>query len=113
MMAAIVIGLFFILAGQKPVGKGLILGTFFSVANFILIGQILPMRLNKSKMRNMGLSLLSILFRYSLLATPLVVAIKFEQFNLIGAIVGLFMVQLVILGEHLIKIVGPSQNQKT
>ena len=43
--AAIFIGLFFIVAGQKPIGKGLILGTIFSIINFIIMGETLPHRI--------------------------------------------------------------------
>jgi hypothetical protein len=48
-MAAIFAGLVFILAGQEPVGKGLILGTIFSIINFIVMGEMLPMKIGKSK----------------------------------------------------------------
>ncbi|UCD77808.1 MAG: ATP synthase subunit I, partial [Desulfobacterales bacterium] len=78
---AIVIGLCFILAGHKPVGKGLILGTIFSVVNFILMGETLALRMGISKGKTFFLSLGSIFFRYILLAIPLIVAVKFEQFN--------------------------------
>ena len=102
---AIAIGLCFILAGQKDLGKGLILGTVFSVINFILIGQTLPLRLGKSKRKTFLLSLGSIIFRYVLLAIPIVVAVKFEQFNLVAAIVGIFMIQVVILADHIFRLI--------
>ena len=86
-------------------GKGLILGTVFSVINFILIGQTLPLRLGKSKRKTFLLSLGSIIFRYVLLAIPIVVAVKFEQFNLVAAIVGIFMIQVVILADHILSLV--------
>lgn len=105
MMAAIIIGLVFIIAGQKPMGKGLILGTIFSVINFILIGETLPLRLGKSRAKTFFFSLSSMLFRYVLLAIPLMVAIKFEQFNLFAAIFGIFMIQALILGDHLLKLI--------
>jgi hypothetical protein len=38
-----------------------------------------------------------------LLAIPLIAAVKFEQFNLAAVIVGVFMIQLVILADHLLK----------
>jgi len=101
-MAAILIGLVMILAGQKPVGKGLILGTLFSVINFVLMGEILPVKMGKSRQKAFFLSLGSILFRYLLMAIPLFLAIKMEQFNLIASICGLFMVQLMILADHFI-----------
>jgi len=102
---AIAIGLCFILAGQKDLAKGLILGTVFSVINFILIGQTLPLRLGKSKRKTFLLSLGSIIFRYVLLAIPIVVAVKFEQIDLVAAIVGIFMIQLVILADHIFRLI--------
>jgi hypothetical protein len=108
---AIIIGLCFFLAGQKPVGKGLILGTIFSVANFILIGKTLPLRIGKSKRKTFFLSLGSIFFRYALMALPILVAVKFEQFNLVAAIVGLFMIQFVILADHLVKLISSIRNK--
>ena len=102
MSAAILIGLVMILAGQKPVGKGLILGTLFSVVNFILMGETLPVKIGKSRPKTFFFSLGSILFRYFLMAIPLFLAIKMDQFNLVASICGLFMVQLMILADHLI-----------
>lgn len=102
---AIAIGLCFFLAGQKPVGKGLVLGTVFSVINFILIGQTLSLRLGKSKRKTFLLSLGSIIFRYIFLAIPIVVAAKFQQFDLVAAIVGIFMIQLVILADHIFRLI--------
>ena len=101
-VAAILIGLVMILAGQTPVGKGLILGTLFSVINFVLMGETLPVKMGKSKQKAFIFSLGSILFRYLLMAIPLFLAIKMEQFSLIASICGLFMVQLMILADHLI-----------
>ena len=49
MLAAIFIGLVFILMDQNAVGKGLILGTFFSIINFILMGETLPLKVGKSR----------------------------------------------------------------
>ncbi len=100
MTAAIFMGFFFILAGHKAVGKGLILGTIFSVINFVLMGETLHIRMGESRKKTFFLSLSSISFRYLLLAIPLFVAIKYEQFNLIAAVVGIFSIQLVILSEH-------------
>ncbi|MBT8370660.1 MAG: ATP synthase subunit I [Deltaproteobacteria bacterium] len=103
---AIIVGFCFFLAGYKPVGKGLVLGTIFSVINFVLIGQTLPLRIGKSKGKTFFLSLGSIFCRYILLAVPIFVAVKFEQFDLVGAILGLFMIQLVIMADHFFKLVA-------
>ncbi len=103
MAAAIIAGLVFILAGQKPMGKGLILGTLFSVVNFVLMGQLIPLQLGHSKPKTYLISFGSIVLRYGLLALPLLVAIKFEQINLWTVICGVFMIQIVILVDHLRK----------
>ena len=101
-VAAILIGLVMILAGQRPVGKGLILGTLFSVINFVLMGEALPLKMGKSRQKVFFFSMGSILFRYFLMAIPLFLAIKMDQFNLAASICGLFMVQLMILADHFI-----------
>ncbi len=101
MALAIIICFCCILAGRLPVGKGLVFGTIFSVLNFVLMGESLPYRLGKTKRKTFFVSLGSIYFRYVILAIPLVVAIKFEQFSLFSVIVGIFAVQMVLLADHL------------
>ena len=100
MTAAIFAGFLLILIDQKPIGKGLILGTVFSIANFILIGQTLPLRLGQSKGKTFLFSLGSIFFRYFIIAVPLIMAIKLEQYNLFSTIFGIFLIQFFILADH-------------
>jgi hypothetical protein len=102
MTVAILVGLAFIVIGYKPAAKGLILGTIFSVINFVLIGQTLPLRLSPSKSKSSLMSLFSIAVRYAVMAVPLVLAVKMEQLNIAAVICGLFMVQLVILADQLL-----------
>jgi hypothetical protein len=45
------------------------------------------------------------------MALPIIVAVKLEQFNLVAAIVGLFMIQFVILADHLVKLISPIRNK--
>ena len=99
--AAIFAGLLFILAGQEPIGKGLILGTIFSIINFIIMGEMLPLKIGKSKNKTYFLSLVSIFSRYIFLAIPLLIAVKFDQYNLIAVVFGIFMVQFFILAEQI------------
>lgn len=111
-MVAIVIAFGFILAQRPAIGKGLILGTLFSILNFVLMGEMLPLRVGKSAGRTFFVSLGSMLFRYALMAVPLILAIKFDQFNLPAAAVGLFLVQVMILADHLKLWLFPGQKQK-
>ena len=108
---SITVGFLFILMGHKPVGKGLMLGTVFSVLNFILMGKTITLKLGKSKRKIFSISMGSIILRYLLLAIPLIAALKFEQLNLVAAILGIFMIQFVILSEHLLTLI-PSLHKK-
>ncbi len=90
-----------ILINQVPAGKGILLGTLFSIINFFIIGETLPQRLGLSKKKTFLKAFSSIWLRYIILAIPVVAAIKSDQFNLFGVISGLFTIQIVILSEHL------------
>jgi len=105
MILAILFCLFFIMIGCKPIGKGLVLGTLFSIINFILMGETLPMRIGKSRRKTFLISICSMGFRYALLAVPLVLSIKVEQFSLFAVIAGIFMIQMVILTDHVFEYV--------
>jgi ATP synthase I chain len=101
MTVAICLGFGLILAGYKPFGKGLVLGAVFSVLNFVLIATFLPTRAGKSG-KGLFFSIFgSILVRFAFMAIPLVVSVKFSQFNVFAVIPGLLMVQIVILSDHL------------
>lgn len=103
MMAGILVALAFILAGYKPIGRGVMLGTIFSVINFVLMGELLPRRLGQTKRRATAGALGSIGFRYVLMAIPLYVAIQGTKFNLPAVICGLFMIQIMILLDNVVK----------
>ena len=98
--AAIGCACLLILLGFKSMGKGLVLGTLFSILNFVLIGQGLPGQLGHTKGKTIVRALFSIGGRYCLMALPLVMAIKQESLHLPATIIGLFMIQIVILAEH-------------
>ncbi len=107
MLAAIFVGLVFILTDQSAVGKGLILGTFFSIINFILLGEAIPLKAGKSRGKSFFFSLGSIFFRFALMAI-----IKSVKFNLFAAIGGIFMVQIIILADHIVQILFSSRSNQ-
>lgn len=111
MTMAIIISLVFILAGYKAIGKGLILGTLFSIINFVLMGETLSAKLGKASGKTFLMSLGSIFFRYLLMAVPLIIGIKIEQINFFSVIAGLFSVQMVILAGHLASVL--TSNRKS
>ncbi len=99
-VTAIFAGLFLIAGDYRTIGKGLVLGTLFSVINFILIGETIPLRLGKIKSQTMAVALGSIVFRYALLVLPLILAAKLEQLNFAATVCGIFMVQMMIIADH-------------
>ena len=105
------VALLFILTGHKPLGKGLILGAIFSVLNFILMGKSIVLNFGRSKAKTFSISMGSIIIRYLLLAIPLIAAVRYEQFNLVAAILGIFIIQLVILAEHVLTLI-PAMRKK-
>ncbi|BBO69981.1 hypothetical protein DSCA_39110 [Desulfosarcina alkanivorans] len=101
MALAIGIGLVFLIFGQKAVCRGLVLGALFSTINFVLMAQTLHLKLNHDRSKASLSALGNILFRYTFMAVPLFLAIKFPRFDLVATVTGLFMVQTVILADHL------------
>ena len=110
---AVVFGLLLVLLGQKTLAKGLVLGSLFSVFNFILMGQVLPLLLAPSRRRSFLISFGSILGRYFLLAIPLLIAVKMTDFDFWATALGIFMVQIVIVGEHVFRLIFPGRMQGT
>lgn len=100
---SIPLALVFFLFGLKPVGKGLLLGSLFSVLNFVLMGQAIPLRLGRSRNGSIAVSFGSLGFRYVLLAVPLILSLRMEAFHPAATVAGIFMIQIVILADHLAK----------
>ncbi|OQY59580.1 MAG: hypothetical protein B6245_05975 [Desulfobacteraceae bacterium 4572_88] len=111
MTVAIIVGFLLIAADQRPMGKGLILGTIFSVINFVLMGETIPMRMGRTRGKAFFVSLGSIFFRYFLIAIPLFMAIRMEQLNLFAVIAGIFSVQLMIFPDHIFNFVSERKNK--
>ena len=99
MFIAIALALVLIIMGQKEMAKGLVLGTLFSVINFVLMGESLQLRLGRSRRASTMVSFSLILLRFGLMAIPLIVSIRYNQYHIVATIVGLFMVQVVILTD--------------
>ena len=90
---------------QTAVAKGLIIGAIFSVINFVLLGQTIPMTLFKSRAKARMIGVSSILGRYVLLAVPLIIGIKLPSFNFVAVVIGVFAIQITTLVS--IFIIGP------
>lgn len=113
LMIAIAGAFVFILFGEKAIGKGLVLGTLFSIINFMIMAHTLPLRLAhaRSRGRANAFAFLSIFLRFPILAVPLVISLKIDAVNFIGVIIGLFMVQLTMLFHQLVLNRLPSERK--
>lgn len=94
---AILLAVVTVLSGHKELGKGLILGTLFSILNFILMAEFMPLRLSTERRRASVYAFITLILRYVILALPLIVAAKIDAFSFATTAAGLFMVPLVAL----------------
>jgi hypothetical protein len=99
---ALIVAALFLILGEKAVAKGLVLGTCFSIVNFVLLGKSIPMMLGQTRARANVIGFGSMLARYGVLAIPIVMAVQWASFDLIAVIVGVFAVQMIILLDHLL-----------
>lgn len=104
--AAVVVGIVLVLLGYKSVAKGFVLGTLFSILNFVLIAAFLPRTLGRTRRQTFLFSLFSIGFRFSLLAVPLILSLRSEALSVMGVVPGLLMVQGAIVADHLYRLVA-------
>jgi len=104
--AALILGIlvyiFAFMIGNIAVSKGFLLGTCFSVINFILLSIFSPFSLVESRRKATFVSFGSIFIRYFILAIPIIIAIKSEQFELVATIVGIFSIQIVLFSYYVI-----------
>jgi len=94
---AILLAVVTILSGHKELGKGLVLGTLFSILNFILMAEFLPLRLASERRRASVYAFGTLVLRYTILAIPLILAAKSDAFSFATTAAGLFMVPLLAL----------------
>lgn len=102
MLSTLVVAVVLILLQEIAIAKGLVLGTLFSIVNFILLGKSVPMTLGRTRRMASLIGLVSLLFRHLLLAVPMVVGIKSPSFNFFAVVAGIFTVQFVTLFEYIL-----------
>ena len=102
LLSAFGIALIFFLCHETAVAKGLMLGTCFSVINFLLLGKTIPMTLGLTRRRASVAAFGSILTRYVLLAIPMIVAVKSASFDFVSVVIGIFAVQIITLIDYTI-----------
>ena len=107
MAVAIVVGFLLIALDYRPVGKGIILGTLFSILNFILMSMSIPSVVDRSAGGGALRSLGGVMFRYVFMAGALYVGIRYDSYNVFAVAGGLFSVQLIILADSVVLKRGP------
>jgi hypothetical protein len=102
MLIVLVLSIGCIVAQYRDIGKGLLLGTLFSILNFLLMGKFLLRTIGPSRGKTSLAALGSIVIRYGALAIPLVVGIQSDTIHFGAVVVGIFSVQIMILLEHVV-----------
>ena len=102
MTSALFLALFFIVLNEKAIGKGLLLGTFFSIVNFFLLGKFIPLSLGQSRAKAGFVGFGSLMTRYAILSIPLIVAVNSASFNFAAVVAGIFAVQIVTLIDYIL-----------
>lgn len=102
LIAAIVIGALLIGLGYVSLGKGLILGTLFSIINFILMASVMPMKIGHGRGKTSLIALGSMAGRMLLLTVPMVLAIKMEKFHIVSTMIGIFAIQIMIMTDYMV-----------
>ena len=91
------------LAVEPAWGRGLALGGVASVLNFAAMAWWLPRTLDSQRRRSEVMSLVSLVGRFALMGGALAVALVFpRRFTFAAAVVGIFSVQINILGEQML-----------
>lgn len=102
---AILAAVILVFADQRDLARGLVLGTLFSIVNFVLMGLSLQRRMQKTRRASTVVSFLLILLRFGVLMVPLLASIYYDRFHVVTTIAGLFMVQAVMLADAVGKMV--------
>lgn len=103
MLGAVIGAFVLIVLGEKALGKGLVLGALFSIVNFVLMAHLLSLNPANSRTRASAAALGSILFRFALLAVPLIVSLRLDSVHVVGVVIGLFMIQLTLLFDQVLR----------
>jgi hypothetical protein len=99
---ALVIAAVFLVFGERAFAKGLVLGTCFSILNFMILGRSIPVVLGHGRRKASMIGLASVLIRFALLAVPLIIAIQSVSFDFFAVVVGIFAVQIVTLVDYIV-----------
>ncbi len=103
---AVLLGIFVslgaILLGYKPFGKSFMLGALCSCFNTVLMNLFYSNLLFRNRKSASFKAFLFVLIRFAVLAVPLILALTNKNFNFIGAILGIFAVQMIIFWENVI-----------
>jgi hypothetical protein len=86
-----------LLLNYPTVAKGFVLGSFFSLLNFLVMARSTAKRLGQTRRLATASSGANIVVRLGLMAVPLYAAITMPQFNAVAAAAGLFNLQISIV----------------
>ena len=102
LILTLVVAVFFFILNERTIVKGLALGSLFSIINFLLLGESIPLALGHTRVKAGVIGLTSMVIRFLVLTFPLLVGLKSPSFNFAAVVAGIFSVQIVTLVEYII-----------
>jgi hypothetical protein len=109
MFIAIIAAMAMIFMGYKDLARGLVLGTLFSIINFVLMGESIQLRVQRTRRSGTIASFILVILRFGLLALPVVISINYDKYHTVTTVAGLLMVQAVMLADAARKMVSSRQ----
>jgi hypothetical protein len=109
MFIAIIAAMAMIFMGYKDLARGLVLGTLFSIINFVLMGESIQLRVQKTRRSGTIAAFILVILRFGLLALPVVISINYDKYHTVTTVAGLLMVQAVMLADAARKMVSSRQ----
>jgi hypothetical protein len=91
-----------LLVGRPPIAKGFVLGSLFSVANFLMMARHAVKGLGDSQGRATARRLFSLGLRMGILALPIYLAFRIPEIDLLFTILGVFNLQVSIILHGLV-----------
>jgi hypothetical protein len=100
------LGSIMLIFGMKSIGFGYLCGTLLSLVNFQLMAADAFGMVDKSSKAAKKFILFRYFLRYAILFSALVLLVTRTDFNIIAVFVGVFTVQIVVIGDKLLEASG-------
>jgi hypothetical protein len=102
LITAAIVAVGALVIGQESAAKGFVLGSLFSVANFLMMARHAVNGLGESQGRATARRLFSLGLRMGILALPIYLAFRIPELDLLFTVLGVFNLQVSIILHGLV-----------